>query len=148
VPRHEAVGRKLDEVLPADLSAEISARAARNVSPACTSSHAESGRPESGCQRVDRATGWKIRRPDRASDPDGRHYATDPPEEQLVQTEKLTSLGLLAAGVAHEVNTPLAVISNYNSILAKQLPSGDPRHQLIDKVVKQTSAPAKSVNNY
>src|SRR5256884_5822580 len=34
-------------------------------------------------------------------------------EEQMTQTEKLTSLGLLAAGVAHEVNTPLAAISNY-----------------------------------
>ena len=45
-------------------------------------------------------------------------------EEQLLQTEKLTSLGLLAAGVAHEVNTPLAVISNYIQMLAKQLPGG------------------------
>ena len=65
-------------------------------------------------------------------------------EEQMVQTEKLTSLGLLAAGVAHEVNTPLAVISNYIQMLAKQLPSGDPRHQLIEKVLNRPSAPAKS----
>src|SRR5579863_5963991 len=43
-------------------------------------------------------------------------------EEQMSQTEKLTSLGLLAAGVAHEVNTPLAVISNYIQMLAKQMP--------------------------
>ena len=48
-------------------------------------------------------------------------------EEQMSQTEKLTSLGLLAAGVAHEVNTPLAVISNYIQMLAKQMPEGDPR---------------------
>src|SRR6202163_4115390 len=68
-------------------------------------------------------------------------------EEQMVQTEKLTSLGLLAAGVAHEVNTPLAVISNYIQMLAKQLPSGDPRHQLIDKVVKQTFRASEIVNN-
>ncbi len=68
-------------------------------------------------------------------------------EEQMVQTEKLTSLGLLAAGVAHEVNTPLAVISNYIQILAKQLPSGDPRHQLIEKVVKQTFRASEIVNN-
>src|SRR5208337_4090057 len=68
-------------------------------------------------------------------------------EEQMSQTEKLTSLGLLAAGVAHEVNTPLAVISNYIQMLAKQLPSGDPRHQLIDKVVKQTFRASEIVNN-
>jgi signal transduction histidine kinase len=68
-------------------------------------------------------------------------------EEQLVQTEKLTSLGLLAAGVAHEVNTPLAVISNYIQMLAKQLPGHDPRHQLIDKIVKQTFRASEIVNN-
>ena len=53
-------------------------------------------------------------------------------EEQMVQTEKLTSLGLLAAGVAHEVNTPLAVISNYIQMLAKQIPADDPRQQTVD----------------
>src|ERR1700693_1451721 len=68
-------------------------------------------------------------------------------EEQLVQTEKLTSLGLLAAGVAHEVNTPLAVISNYIQILAQQLPRGAPRHKLIDKVVKQPFRASEIVNN-
>ncbi len=68
-------------------------------------------------------------------------------EEQLVQTEKLTSLGLLAAGVAHEVNTPLAVISNYIQMLAKQLPTDDPRHQLIEKIVKQTFRASEIVNN-
>ena len=68
-------------------------------------------------------------------------------EEQLVQTEKLTSLGLLAAGVAHEVNTPLAVISNYIQMLAKQFPSDDPRHTLIEKIVKQTFRASEIVNN-
>jgi len=32
-------------------------------------------------------------------------------ESQLMQADKLSSIGLLAAGIAHEVNTPLAVIS-------------------------------------
>src|SRR6202035_6040598 len=68
-------------------------------------------------------------------------------EDQMVQTEKLTSLGLLAAGVAHEVNTPLAVISNYIQILAKQLPADDPRHNLIEKIVKQTFRASEIVNN-
>ena len=68
-------------------------------------------------------------------------------EEQLLQTEKLTSLGLLAAGVAHEVNTPLAVISNYIQMLAKQLPANDPRHKLTEKIVKQTFRASEIVNN-
>ena len=49
--------------------------------------------------------------------------------------------------MAHEVNTPLAVISNYIQMLAKQLPSGDPRHQLIEKIVKQTFRASEIVNN-
>jgi PAS domain S-box-containing protein len=68
-------------------------------------------------------------------------------EEQMTQTEKLTSLGLLAAGVAHEVNTPLAVISNYIQMLAKQMPEGDPRQAIIDKIVKQTFRASEIVNN-
>src|SRR5437016_2251584 len=68
-------------------------------------------------------------------------------EEQMTQTEKLTSLGLLAAGVAHEVNTPLAVISNYIQMLAKQMPGDDPRHSITDKIVKQTFRASEIVNN-
>jgi PAS domain S-box-containing protein len=68
-------------------------------------------------------------------------------EQQLLQTEKLTSLGLLAAGVAHEVNTPLAVISNYIQMLARQLPGDDSRQKLIEKIVKQTFRASEIVNN-
>jgi PAS domain S-box-containing protein len=68
-------------------------------------------------------------------------------EEQMSQTEKLSSLGLLAAGVAHEVNTPLAVISNYIQMLAKQMPESDPRQNIIEKIVKQTFRASEIVNN-
>jgi two-component system NtrC family sensor kinase len=68
-------------------------------------------------------------------------------EEQMRQTEKLSSLGLLAAGVAHEVNTPLAVISNYAQMLARQIGADDPRQLLVDKIVKQTFRASEITSN-
>ena len=50
-------------------------------------------------------------------------------ERRLVQADKLSSIGLLAAGVAHEVNTPLAVISTYAQMLAKQVSGDDQKSQ-------------------
>ena len=43
-------------------------------------------------------------------------------EEQLLQAEKLSSIGLLAAGIAHEINTPIAGISSYTQMLLKETP--------------------------
>jgi PAS domain S-box-containing protein len=68
-------------------------------------------------------------------------------EDQLVQSEKLTSIGLLAAGVAHEVNTPLAVISSYSQMLLKQIPSEDPKAKILDKIIKQSFRASEIVNS-
>src|SRR6202522_4126529 len=68
-------------------------------------------------------------------------------EAQLTQPDKLSSIGLLAAGVAHEVNTPLAVISSYTQMLAKQLQSDPQKAGLLDKITKQTFRASEIVNN-
>ena len=41
-------------------------------------------------------------------------------EDQLINMEKLASVGTLAAGVAHEINNPIAVILGFNEILLEQ----------------------------
>ena len=68
-------------------------------------------------------------------------------ESQLTQAEKMSSIGLLAAGVAHEVNTPLAVISSYAQMLNKQLQGDDRAASLMDKIIKQTFRASEIVNN-
>jgi two-component system NtrC family sensor kinase len=68
-------------------------------------------------------------------------------ESQLTQAEKMSSIGLLAAGVAHEVNTPLAVISSYAQMLSKQLTGDENLSGLLDKITKQTFRASEIVNN-
>jgi signal transduction histidine kinase len=68
-------------------------------------------------------------------------------ERRLVQADKLSSIGLLAAGVAHEVNTPLAVISTYAQMLAKQVTGDEQKSRLLDKIAKQTFRASEIVNS-
>ena len=71
-------------------------------------------------------------------------------EAQLTQSEKLSSIGLLAAGVAHEVNTPLAVISSYTQMLTKQLRSNPEMSTrltpVLEKITSQTFRASEIVN--
>jgi PAS domain S-box-containing protein len=67
-------------------------------------------------------------------------------EDQLMQAEKLSSIGLLAAGIAHEVNTPITGISSYTQMLLKQTAETDTRKPILEKIEKQTFRAAEIVN--
>lgn len=67
-------------------------------------------------------------------------------EEQLQISERMASIGLLAAGVAHEVNTPLTGISSYTQMLLEHADPSDPRTVLLEKIERQTFRAAKIVN--
>jgi len=67
-------------------------------------------------------------------------------EEQLQISEKMASIGLLAAGVAHEVNTPLTGISSFTQMLLEGADPDDPRTRLLEKIERQTFRAAKIVN--
>jgi PAS domain S-box-containing protein len=138
-PRSQALRCPLGEVLPTALAKEIEAR--KRDSQLSSIYKFYLTRPD-GQRRVTNIALAPL--VSKQGEPIGRLLIFDDItdrvglEAQLQQAEKLTSMGLLAAGVAHEVNTPLAVISNYAQMLAKQLPPADSRAGLVEKIVKQT----------
>jgi PAS domain S-box-containing protein len=67
-------------------------------------------------------------------------------EEQLQISEKMASIGLLAAGVAHEVNTPLTGISSFTQMLLQGAEPDDPKTRVLEKIERQTFRAAKIVN--
>jgi PAS domain S-box-containing protein len=147
VPRDAAVGQPLGSLLPAELASEIASRDDQEQITGIYKHRLQhQGRSlilNVSITPLVGKSGERIGRLLLFDDVTQRERM----EEQMSQTEKLTSLGLLAAGVAHEVNTPLAVISNYIQMLAKEMPDGDPRHSIIEKIVKQTFRASEIVNN-
>ncbi len=146
--RDQAVGRKLGDVLAADVVAEIDSRADQEHVSSIYKFRLRNRGGQNLVVNVSIAplvgkSGERLGRLVLIDDITDRVRL----EDQMVQTDKLTSLGLLAAGVAHEVNTPLAVISNYIQMLARQMPEEDPRHTLIGKIVKQTFRASEIVNH-
>jgi two-component system NtrC family sensor kinase len=67
-------------------------------------------------------------------------------EEQLQISDKMASVGLLAAGVAHEVNTPLTGISSFTQILLSTADPDDPKTRMLEKIEQQTFRAARIVN--
>jgi hypothetical protein len=68
-------------------------------------------------------------------------------ERQLKEKDRLASLGMLAAGVAHEVNTPITGISSYAQMLLEETPEDDPRRSVLKKMERQTFRAARIVGS-
>jgi two-component system NtrC family sensor kinase len=151
--RAEAIGRSLDDVLPAPVVGAV--RAARRDYPTGTSLYrVPLGPLGSGADKgllvniaivplqsqfADLATGGSILA---FEDVTARARL----EEQLQIADKMASIGMLAAGVAHEVNTPLTGISSYTQMLLERADPDSPDTKLLEKIERQTFRAAKIVN--
>jgi len=149
----EAEGKKLDQVLNPDLTASIRALLQRtgektNVLPEVTKVVTRNAGGKALIMNLStaRLTG--------RSGGKGRYVVifndiTEQKEleDMLIQSEKMASIGLLAAGVAHEVNTPITGISSFAQILSSRFGENTREGEILNKIQGQAERAAEIVNN-
>ena len=149
VQREQAVGRRLDDLFDGDFVARVNAaRAEGSVGAELYRVPLRSRHEEPRRLRVKAATAP-------LTTPSGSvggtmlivvdSTARAQLEEQLQLSEKMASIGLLAAGVAHEVNTPLTGISSFTQMLIEDADPEDSRRPLLEKIDQQTRRAARIV---
>ena len=65
-------------------------------------------------------------------------------EQKIYNTEKLASIGILAAGVAHEINNPLAIILGFTELLQERFEPGSPEHDDL-RIIAENGEHAKKI---
>jgi PAS domain S-box-containing protein len=68
-------------------------------------------------------------------------------EEQLIQSQKIESIGTLAGGVAHEINNPINGIMNYAQLILDRTEEGSAGREYAQEILLETKRVAKIVRN-
>lgn len=58
-------------------------------------------------------------------------------QAQLVEAEKLASIGKFASGIAHEINNPLTSILTFSSLMLEKMPDNNPNHERLRMMVRE-----------
>jgi len=66
-------------------------------------------------------------------------------QQSLKQSEKLANMGQLSAGIAHELNNPLGIITMYSNILKDETPADSPVYKDLELIVEQADRCKKIV---